>query len=177
MVDKMIVLKRPSKDYLESIQQYKNIFNEREENLAGGAFLNAYDNLTEWLEFVTKLENKETTPPHLTPAYAYILIDTTTNKVIGMCDFRLKLCNDYLRQYGGNIGYSIHPDYRQKGYGTLQLKLLLNKIKSLGFSKILVTCDDDNAGSRKIIENNNGQFESVVTEEGNHQLRRYWINL
>lgn len=173
----MIVLKRPSVEYLHSIQDYKTIFNERQESLAGGSFLNQYDDLTEWLVFVKQLEHKETTPNHLTPAYAYILVDTTTNTVIGMCDYRLELFNDYLRQFGGNIGYSIHPHYRQKGYGSLQLKLLLNEIKLLGVTKILVTCHVDNEGSRKIIENNNGQFESIVIEDDSHKLRRYWINL
>lgn len=173
----MIELKRPSIEYLNSIQEYKMIFNERENSLAGGSFLNEYDDLTKWLDFIKKLENKATTPNHLSPAYAYILVDITTNTVIGMCDFRLELCNDYLRQFGGNIGYSIHPDYRQKGYGTLQLKLLLNEINSLGFSKILVTCDADNEGSRKIIENNNGKFESFVTEDEHQKVCRYWINL
>lgn len=173
----MIILKRPSVEYLNSLQDYKMIFNEREESLAGCAFLNEYDDLTKWLDFVAKLESKTTTPSHLSPAYAYILVDSTTNTVIGMSDFRLELCNDYLRQFGGNIGYSIHPDYRKKGYGTLQLKLLLNEIKYLGFSKILVTCDADNEGSRKIIENNNGQFESVVAKDNNHRIRRYWVNL
>lgn len=173
----MIVLKKPSVEYLKSIQAYKAIFNERGESLAGGSFLNQYDDLTEWLEFVGKLEKKETTPAHLTPAYAFILVDTITHSVIGMCDFRLELFNDYLLNFGGNIGYSIHPQYRQKGYGTLQLKLLLNEIKTLGFNKILVTCDANNEGSRKIIENNSGQFESIVTEDDNNKLRRYWINL
>lgn len=172
----MIELKRPSIEYLNSIQEYKTIFNYLGESLAGGAFLNQYDDLNEWLKFVKRLENKETTPANLTPAYAYILVDTTTNTVIGMCDFRLELFNDYLRQFGGNVGYSIHPHYRQKGYGTLQLKLLLDEIKALGFTQILVTCNADNNGSRKIIENNNGKFESFITDD-DHKLRRYWINL
>ena len=49
---------------------------------------------------------------------------------------------------GGNIGYAIRPSERRKGYATIQLQLLLEKAKELGLEKVLVTCRDNNVGSR-----------------------------
>jgi predicted acetyltransferase len=43
---------------------------------------------------------------------------------------------------------------------------------------LLVTCDDDNIGSRKIIEKNGGVFEGLVKNTREMVAkRRYWIEL
>jgi predicted acetyltransferase len=86
--------------------------------------------------------------------------------------------NDFVRDYAGNIGYDISPLHRQKGFGRLILELGLEKAKKLGLNKLLVTCNYDNVGSAKIIENNGGIFEAeVFCESKNTFLRRYWIEL
>ena len=44
--------------------------------------------------------------------------------------------------------------------------------------KILITCDDDNVGSYKIIESNGGILENKVENEDAGEkflTRRYWI--
>jgi len=44
----------------------------------------------------------------------------------------------------------------------------------------LITCDDDNIGSIKVIENNGGILENKVKNSlarGNVATRRYWINI
>ena len=58
-----------------------------------------------------------------------------------------------LLKYSGHIGYDINPLCWKKGYGTELLKLGLEKAKELiKYDKVLITCDDDNIGSYKIIE-------------------------
>ena len=59
----------------------------------------------------------------------------------------------------------------------------------MGLKRVLVTCDSDNIGSRKIIEHNGGRFESAMNmttrtfrTEGRKPARRidklrYWIDL
>jgi predicted acetyltransferase len=99
-------------------------------------------------------------------------------KVLGVTRVRTCSDNEFVRNYAGNIGYDISPLHRQKGYGRSILKLGLEKAKSLGLDKLLVTCNYDNVGSIKIIENNGGIFESeVFCESKNTLLRRYWIEL
>jgi predicted acetyltransferase len=80
--------------------------------------------------------------------------------------------NDHLRRIGGHIGYAIRPSERGKGYGTLILRELLMKAKERGIEAALVTCDEGNIRSMKVIERNGGQLEGIA--EGK---RRYWIQL
>ncbi|MHA1550112.1 MAG: GNAT family N-acetyltransferase [Alphaproteobacteria bacterium] len=72
-----------------------------------------------------------------------------------------------LRIEGGHIGYSIRPSERRKGYGKKILELAFPILKKMELEgslitengKILITCDKDNIGSQKIIENAGGVFE------------------
>ena len=58
------------------------------------------------------------------------------------------------------------------------MKLALPKCKELGIDKVLITCIDDNIGSRKTILANGGVYESTVYEPDERvNLERYWIDL
>lgn len=125
------------------------------------------------------IDNKDINkiPKEYVPSYDYFIIDD--DKFIGCINIRIKLTPNLL-QYGGHIGYGIHPKYWNKGYGTKSLKLALEKAKELGIDKVLITCDDDNIGSQKVIENNGGLLENKVQNNVNGEIittRRYWINL
>lgn len=93
------------------------------------------------------------------------------NKPVGMGKLRHYL-NDKLREVGGHIAYAIRPTERGKGYGTLILKELLKKAKEKNIEEALVTCDEDNLLSRKVIEGNNGVLEGIHQGEC-----KYWINI
>ncbi len=95
------------------------------------------------------------------------------NEFIGWTKIRHKL-NENLLKVGGHIGYSIRPSKRKQGYGTKILELALAAAKDLNIGKVLLSCDDDNVGSAKIIEKNNGVLENKIEEEGKIK-RRYWI--
>ena len=116
--------------------------------------------------------------PNYVPSYDYFLVDD--DKFIGRISIRIELAPTLLN-YGGNIGYGINPKYWKMGYGTIILKLGLEKSKELvSQNKVLITCDDDNIGSYKIIEKNGGILENKVEntdEDGTFLTRRYWINI
>lgn len=105
----------------------------------------------------------------------YWLIET--DEYIGTVDIRHKL-TEHLEKIGGHIGYQIRPSKRRMGYGEQILKLSLPKAKMLGLEKVLVTCDETNIGSKKIIEANGGKLEDIQ-EQGPDLPRklRYWIDL
>ena len=50
------------------------------------------------------------------------LYEKNDNYVVGMIDFRHPL-SDFLFNFGGNIGYSVRPSERQKGYASEMLKI------------------------------------------------------
>jgi len=53
----------------------------------------------------------------------------------------------------------------------------LQVARAEGGGRVLVTCDEDNAGSRTVIESNGGRLESVVDlGDGTQPKRRYWID-
>lgn len=95
---------------------------------------------------------------------------------LGRVSIRYTL-NDRLRQFGGHIGYEIRPSARRKGYGTLILRLALERARELGIGDVLVTCDVDNLGSRGVIEANGGVLEGEfeVPQYHDKPIRRYWI--
>jgi len=76
----------------------------------------------------------------------------------------------YLLEVGGHIGYDIAPAHRMKGHGTAMLRAALPIAAQLGVAKALITCDNDNIGSRKIIEACGGVF----SDEREGKLR-YWV--
>lgn len=83
-----------------------------------------------------------------------------------------------LENEGGHIGYDIRPSQRGKGYATLLLSLVLDEARRLGLSGVLVTCDEVNTASARVIEKNGGILINKVTaEEGGQLVRRYWIEL
>ncbi|MFL5802127.1 MAG: GNAT family N-acetyltransferase [Roseiflexaceae bacterium] len=54
----------------------------------------------------------------------------------------------------------------------------LEKARERGLHRVLLTCDETNIGSRKIIEANGGQLENAVVVAGQAvQKLRYWISL
>lgn len=108
---------------------------------------------------------------------------------LGQTSIRPELGTPYLITYGGHIGYSIRPSYRRRGYGRHILRLALHRCKELGLERVLITCDEDNSASRRIIEANGGLFESAMVMDsvvaraegrsGDEEVRklRYWIDL
>lgn len=99
------------------------------------------------------------------------------NMLIGTCRLRTELRN-VESNLDGHIGYDIRPSCRKMGYGKVILKLALDEIQLYGLKNILITCDEDNIGSRKIIENNGGIYERTVFDDSDYKnVRRYWINL
>ena len=99
------------------------------------------------------------------------------DEMIGVIHIRHSL-TPTLEKIGGHIGYQIRPSRRRKGYGTRQLTLALEVVRAWGWEKVLITCNDDNTGSARIIESNGGELWDVMEVEGEPRpIRRYWVQL
>ena len=84
----------------------------------------------------------------------YWLVDEERNYFIGEISIRHRL-TDELKRYGGFSEW-------KKGYGTLILRLALEKAKNIGITTALITCNDDNYGSAKVMENNGFVLQDKV---------------
>ena len=71
--------------------------------------------------------------------------------MVGICNIRHHLNQEFLVHIAGHIGYSIHPEERRKGYATEQLRLALLEAKKLGIAQVLITAADWNIASQKTI--------------------------
>ncbi|MEO1290688.1 MAG: GNAT family N-acetyltransferase, partial [Chloroflexota bacterium] len=120
----------------------------------------------------TVLEHADQPLPGFVPQTTYWLI--VAEQYAGTIDIRHHLTSA-LQKFGGHIGYQIRPSMRQKGYGTLQLKLCLPIVWQMGIERVLITCDDDNIGSQKIIEANGGVLQDKVDNGRASLTRRYWV--
>ena len=96
-------------------------------------------------------------------------IATFNGSIVGRSSIRHSL-NSFLLERGGHIGYGVNPSERRRGYGRKILEASLHYAKQLRLKKILVTCDETNEASRKIIENCHGKYENTL-----NNTRRYWI--
>lgn len=165
-------------DKYELLKMVREIDNDIIEDKFEG-FSNIKD-LTEekynsFLEELQKNKNIKLYKPYLVDQTTYILTDDN-NHIYGGTNIRHEL-NENLLNHGGHIGYLIRPTERKKGYGTLMLKLALEKCKLLHIEKVLVTCREENIDSAKVIENNNGIYENSFTNKNDGKIyRRYWIN-
>lgn len=128
-----------------------------------------------YVRTVAAWERGEEIPVGWVAVSTFWLVDG--DEYIGGTNVRHEL-NDYLLNYGGHIGYTIRPSRRREGHGTQICRLALIEAKALGLERVLITCDDDNPGSRLIIERNGGVLEDVVPQpDRNVPKRRYWISL
>lgn len=109
------------------------------------------------------------------PHWYFWLIDD--DEYIGRLILRCEL-NEHLLQIGGHMGYQIRPSCRRQGYGRLILKYGLERAKTFGLAKVLLTCDEDNLSSRRIIESHAGMLENIIeVEQWPAKVCRYWIQL
>jgi predicted acetyltransferase len=96
--------------------------------------------------------------------------------IVGRAQIRHHL-NDFLEREGGHIGYCVLPAYRRRGHATEILRQSLTVIRAIGVDRVLVCCDDDNAGSIAVIEGCGGGLDSVTSSSPSEPLtRRYWID-
>ena len=104
---------KPTMEYKEQVMNYKKAFIKNNDSFDGCAGLEDVSNYEEWLNFEERLSKKF--GEQYVPSDVYLAIREDDNKLVGITDFRHSL-SDFLLKYGGNIGYSVLPEERRKGY-------------------------------------------------------------
>lgn len=147
-------------DMLQDIGQEENGFQNKVKGLT-------YEKFKEYLK--TNLDHSKgiNLPEDYVPQTIYWAYDQ--ERPVGMAKLRHYL-NDKLKKEGGHASYAVRESERKKGYGKVILKELIKKAKAQGLKEILLTCEDDNTASRKIIEANGGKLDKIIDDEC-----LYWI--
>lgn len=134
-----------------------------------------------WADYVEMIEaqRRGVLPPGgnlLVPAT--FLVADVGGVLVGRASIRHEL-NEVLAHEGGHIGYGVLPGHRGRGYATEMLRQALVIARSVGVDRVLVTCDDDNLASARVIERCGGVLEAVTTRTDGDRVipfRRYWID-
>ena len=173
-MDKIILVK-PNLSYADEIIKYKEESLAESPIINGSAGLDRFSSIEVWLEELKKRSSEDTVPKGLVPSSTYLAVREKDNYIVGMIDIRHYL-NEYLTQVGGNIGYCVRKTERNKGYAKQMLKLALEKCKELKIKKVLITCDEDNIASEKVILSANAKLEDIRNVDGENK-KRFWIDL
>ncbi len=169
-------LLKATAQYAEQVMECKKEYLAVNSSMDGCGPMRRTDDPMEYLKLCALEEDPETCPAPLVPATQFILVRKGDNRVVGFLQVRHKF-NDYLKTYGGHIGYSVRPSERRKGYAKKMLCMALPFCREVGLGKVLITCNDDNIGSEKTILANGGVYESTVAEQNGKKLKRFWIEL
>ncbi|MBI4232210.1 GNAT family N-acetyltransferase, partial [Candidatus Peregrinibacteria bacterium] len=137
--------------------------------------INNPKDLAEYIEISDHHAKGQNLPENWVSYSTFWLIDN--DEFIGEAHIRHSL-TPHLREIGGHIGYTIRPDKRRLGYGKKILTFCLEECKKLGINPALITCDETNLASKKIIESNGGIFEKANYQgEGKPLKLLYWIKI
>lgn len=176
----MIRLELPSEKYKESyvaaIREFHADGNKQAEYY-GALDPMKFSDPDIFARYVASLENQRhgiDLPEGYVPATEFWII-TDSDEYAGRLHIRHEL-NDYLKSFGGHIGYNVRPSLRGQGVGSMALKLGLDEARAMGFDRVLITCDDDNIASKKIIEKNGGVLENKIASDTVDKCR-YWVSL
>jgi len=148
-----------------------------EEHIHGGGGLQSAESYTAWLATVRRFLKGEDLPANRVPASTFFAVRKADGRIVGTIQIRHRL-NEYLEAVGGHIGYGVRPSERRRGYATEMLRLALVKCRELGIASAMVSCHEDNPGSRRVIEKNGGILaSSVIDDEDGKTVLRFWINV
>ena len=86
-------------------------------------------------------------------------------ELIGVLCIRYELAEELEAKYG-NIGYSVRPSKRNRGYATEMLRRALVVCADLGMTSVRIGCHADNQASISVIKKCGGMF---VGENGEYE--------
>ena len=168
----MIKLIIPNEEYLPS---YQEAYDEYVENGVTTYFFTDASSCDIFAKF-DRYRNERDLPPDRVGEDKSWLVDDEKTYFIGEISIRHRL-NDALARRGGHIGYGIRYSEWNRGYGTKMLALALEKAKEMHISPVLITCNDDNLASARVMEKNGFVLGDTITvsRDGKDLLtRRYW---
>ena len=172
------MLSRISTAHYPSIAGYRKEMLEAGDSLDGCASLEKNEDIEKWHLNTILFERPDTVPPGYSLGFEYVYL--CDNDVVGMVNLRpLAETHPYLMRYGGHIGYSVRPSMRNRGIATRMLKEVLKLCKEeYHLERVLITCNEDNEGSRRVILNNGGVLENrILYPPEGKMIERYWISL
>ncbi len=169
LIKSKLHLVTPKPEHKKIVMEFREEFLNTNERISGGVGLELADSYEDWLE--------HRYIPHYGMVEELIFLSLNQqNQLIGISDIRLQ-SNDFIQNFAGQIGYSVRPSQRNRGYASEILNLTLQQAELIGFKKILITCNEPNIASAKVIEKNGGILEKIIPHPNYPNVKRYYIDL
>lgn len=89
------------------------------------------------------------------------MVHAETTKEIGKINLRAET-NLVIERYAGHIGYAVHEQWRGHHYAARAVRLLLPIARQIEIDPLWITCDPDNAASRRTCEIAGAEFIETV---------------
>jgi predicted acetyltransferase len=166
-LDERLTLKSVSAEFSDAFVVMRDAFKAVGEDEWNGGAAAAHTDPVGYLETLRTWSEGRNLPPNWGPAECYLIFFDDSNAV-GQIDVRHPI-TEWLEQWGGHIGYHVHPGYRNRGVATWALRAALRILASKGVTEALLTCAHDNAASIRVIEKCGGRRIADSTR------RRYLI--
>ncbi|MBQ5152516.1 GNAT family N-acetyltransferase [Macrococcoides caseolyticum] len=153
-----------------AFEEYMREWNNPEEIVPTATNYSRYSSFEDMIE---KLDMRESGQDWVNNTTFFYFIDGV---IIGAANIRHKLTKDLLNT-GGYIGYGVARSYREQGYATKILQESLVFARSIGIEKALITCDEDNIASSRVIIKNGGLEDKPYLQSDGIKSRRFWIDI
>ena len=171
-MDSVFSLRKPDEKCLTEIRAYRQEFLDTGDEFHGDCALRHFDDPAEWLKYNPALENHEITESSWSDFDQYLFFRESDGHVVGMINYR-RTEDRKLADYAGEIGFSVRPSERGKGYAKAMLKNILAKCAERGIQSTILTCNGENDASKRTILACGGTFERISTED--EHTERYVI--
>jgi len=173
--EKKLELVEPCEELREAYIECAEEFEAAEEDHIHGSGMKLTDDFGQFVQTLRDCGKGIDLQKGWVPATTFWLV--REGQILGVSNLRHDL-TEFLRHEGGHIGYSVRPSERGKGYATVMVKLVLEKAKELGLTRVLITCDKDNVASSRVVQKNGGELESEsISKQTGKMKQRYWIRL
>ncbi len=140
---------RPSAALSREFERYRDAFLPEDEDMWSGLSAAGRTNLPGYLDWIARFAENRNLPAGVVPMDTFWVF--ADRKMAGELTIRHYLRGSLLT-YGGHVGYSVQPKFRRRGVATAMLRFALAHLRSLGEVEALVTCDENNMASARVIE-------------------------
>lgn len=165
----------PCDRYLEEIRAYRKEMIDSNSEMDGCLSLKRMEDPKEWADYCYEWGNPlRELSENGVKGTLLMLIRKSDDKLVGMTQI-MNLPKSHPLFLVGNIGYSIRPSERRKGYAKLLLKKALDYTKAgYGIEHPILSAEPQNEASKRTILANGGEYlETVFIEEEKVTLERY----
>ncbi len=103
------------------------------------------------------------------PAYHFAVALSDSQAAVGTLRLRVG-SNESLHLYAGHVGYEIDEAHRGHRYAARAVRLVVPLARRLGLEPLWITCDPENAASRRTCELLGAEFVETVAIPESHEM-------